>query len=79
MGIVGRSALRLGLPYAENALEQARSDYASQNVEIATVVSAQREMLQVEIQFAQVEAELGKALATLERAVGCRVNDRVHE
>jgi len=36
------------------------------------VLSALREMLQVELQVAQVEAELGKALAALERAVGVR-------
>jgi outer membrane protein TolC len=63
-------------PYAEHALELARSDYENQNVDIATVLSAQREVLQVEIQIAQVEAEPGKALASLERAVGCQFNDR---
>jgi outer membrane protein TolC len=76
-----RSDLRYvpAFPYAEHALELARSDDESQNVDIATVLSAQREMLQVEIQIAQVEAELGKALASLERAVGCQVNDRAPE
>ncbi len=66
-------------PYAEHALELARSGYENQNVEIATVLSAQREVLQVEIQVAQVEAEPGKALASLERAVGGQVNDRAPE
>ena len=37
--------------------------------------SAWREVLQVELQVAQVEAELGKALASLERAVGCEINE----
>ena len=32
-----------------------------------------------QIQIAQVEAELGKALASLERAVGCEVNERTLE
>jgi hypothetical protein len=69
-----RSDLRYvpAFPYAEHALELARSDDESQNVDIATVLSAQREML-------QVEAELGKALASLERAAGCQVNDRAPE
>jgi outer membrane protein, heavy metal efflux system len=66
-------------PYAEHALELARSDYENQNVDIATALSAQREVLQVEIQIAQVEAEPGKALASLGRAVGCQVNDRAPE
>ncbi len=68
------SLLRDGiLPRARHTLDLARSDYENQNVDIATVLSAQREVLQVEIQVAQVEAELGKALASLERAVGCRI------
>ena len=32
-------------------------------------------MLQVQLQIAQVEAELGKALASLERAVGVQLNE----
>jgi outer membrane protein TolC len=63
------------LPRARHALELARSDYETSNVDIATVLSAQREVLQVAIQVAQVEAELGKALASLERAVGCELKD----
>jgi outer membrane protein TolC len=64
------------LPRARQSLELARSDYENQNVDIATVLSAQREVLQVAIQVAQVEAELGKALASLERAVGCELKER---
>ncbi len=63
------------LPRARQTLELARTDYENQNVDIATVLSAQREVLQVAIQVAQVEAELGKALASLERAVGCTLKD----
>ena len=63
------------LPRARQTLELARTDYENQNVDIATVLSAQREVLQVAIQVAQVEAELGKALASLERAVGCALKD----
>lgn len=64
------------LPRARQTLELARADYENQNVDIATVLSAQREVLQVAIQVAQVEAELGKALASLERAVGCELKER---
>jgi outer membrane protein TolC len=64
------------LPRARHTLELARSDYQNQNVDIGTVLSAQREVLQVAIQIAQVEAELGKALASLERAVGCELGQR---
>jgi outer membrane protein TolC len=74
------SLLRDGiLPRARHALELAQSGYENQTVDIATVLSAQREVLQVEIQVAQVEAELGKALASLERAVGCQINERTLE
>jgi outer membrane protein TolC len=71
------SLLRDGiLPRTRHSLELARSDYQNQNVDFATVLSAQREVLQVEIQIVQVEAELGKVLASLERAVGCQLKER---
>jgi outer membrane protein TolC len=74
------SLLRDGiLPRARHSLELAKSDYRNQNVDFATVLSAQREVLQVEMQVAQVEAELGKALASLERAVGCQLTERTLE
>ena len=74
------SLLRDGiLPRAKDTLGLARTDYENGNVDIATVLSAEREVLQVEIQIAQVEAELGKALAVLERAIGCQVNERTLE
>ena len=62
------------LPRAKDTLELAKSDYKANNVDIATILSAQREVLQVQIQVVQVEAELGKALASLERAVGGQIN-----
>jgi cobalt-zinc-cadmium efflux system outer membrane protein len=62
------------LPRAEQALELAGKDFAAGNVDLPTVLSAQRETLQVQVQVAQVEGELGKALASLERAVGCQLN-----
>ena len=63
------------LPRAEQTLELAGKDFGAGNVDLPTVLSAQREMLQIQVQIAQVEGELGKALASLERAVGCRLND----
>jgi outer membrane protein TolC len=67
------------LPRGQDTIDRARSDYARGNVDYATVLSAQREVLQVALQAAQVEAELGKALAALERAVGCEINERTLE
>ena len=63
------------LPRAEQALELAGKDYAASIVDLPTVLSAQRETLQVQVQVAQIEGELGKALASLERAVGCQFNE----
>ncbi len=63
------------LPRAEQALELAGKDFAAANVDFPTVLSAQRETLQVRVQVAQIEGELGKALASLERAVGCQFNE----
>jgi outer membrane protein, heavy metal efflux system len=63
------------LPRTKDSLELARSDYAKSNVDYGTVQSALREVLQVQIQIVQVEAELAKALAALERAVGCQINE----
>jgi outer membrane protein TolC len=62
------------LPRTRQSLELTRSDYANRNVDYPTLLSALREVLQVQLQIAQVEAELGKALAGLERAVGCEIN-----
>jgi len=63
------------LPRARQSLELVRSDYAQSKVDYATVLSALRETLQVQLQIAQVESELGKALAALERAVGGQINE----
>jgi outer membrane protein TolC len=62
-------------PRTRQTLELARSDYAKANVDYATVLSALREVLQVQLQIAQVSAELGKALAGLEHAVGQQINE----
>jgi outer membrane protein, heavy metal efflux system len=63
------------LPRSVKNLELARSDYVASNVDIATVFSALREVLQIQLQVTQVEGELGKALAGLERAVGAEINE----
>lgn len=62
------------LPRARTSLNSARGDYAKSTVDFATVQSALREVLQVQLQSTQVEAELAKALASLERAVGSQIN-----
>ena len=48
---------------------------ASAGVDFLSLVGAWRELLQVELQIAQVESELGKTLASLERAVGAQLNE----
>ena len=62
------------LPKSTQALEAATSDYQAGNVDYVTLITAWREVLQIQLQIAQVEAELGKALASLERAVGVQLN-----
>jgi len=63
------------LPKSEQALEAAASDYRLGNVDYVTLITAWREVLQIKLQVAQVESELGKALASLERAVGVQLNE----
>jgi outer membrane protein TolC len=63
------------LPKSEQALAAASSDYRVGKVDYVTLITAWREVLQIQLQVAQVEAELGKALASLERAVGVQLNE----
>jgi len=72
---------RTNLPAAKRVLELTTSDYAASiaGVDFLTVFSALRDQLQVELQIAQIEAELGKALASLERAVGVQLNEHPPE
>jgi outer membrane protein TolC len=63
------------LPKSEQALSAAASDYRLGNVDYVTLITAWREVLQIQLQVAQVESELGKALASLERAVGAQLNE----
>jgi outer membrane protein TolC len=62
------------LPKSEQALNAAASDYRLGNVDYVTLITAWREVLQIELQIAQVESEMGKAVASLERAVGVQLN-----
>src|SRR5262249_5151122 len=65
---------RTNLPAAKQVFELTTSAFRAANagVDYLSVLNAWRDVLQVELQIAQVEAELGKTLASLERAVGVR-------
>ena len=63
------------LPRTKQSFDLARSNYAQSNVDYAMLLSSLRELLQIQIQVAQIEAELGKAMASLERAVGGQINE----
>jgi cobalt-zinc-cadmium efflux system outer membrane protein len=65
------------LPAAKQVLELTASDYKAGNagIDYLSLVSAWRDQLQVELQIAQIEAELAKTLASLERAVGTQINE----
>lgn len=63
------------LPRSRQALELAASDYRTGNQDFVTLITAWRELLQVELQIARFESELGRALAQLERVVGCQLNE----
>ncbi|WP_435016061.1 TolC family protein [Tundrisphaera sp. TA3] len=63
------------LPKSTQALEAATGDYQAGTVDYVTLLSAWREVLQIQLQAAQVESELGKIMASLERAVGCQLNE----
>ena len=64
-------------PPPSRCFDLTASDYRASDagVDYLSLVSAWREVLQVELQIAQVEAELGKTLASLERAVGAQINE----
>jgi outer membrane protein TolC len=68
---------RTNLPAARQVLELTAADYRAGNagVDYLALISAWRELLQVELQIAQVESDLGKAMASLERAVGVQWNE----
>jgi outer membrane protein TolC len=68
---------RTNLPAAKQVFELTTSAFRAANagVDYLSVLNAWRDVLQVELQIAQVEAELGKTLASLERAVGVQLNE----
>ena len=63
------------LPRTRQTLEVAGADYSRANLDFAALIAALRDVLQIQIQVAQIEAELGKAIAALERSVGCQINE----
>jgi outer membrane protein TolC len=73
VGLLNRS----NLPAAKQVFELTTSAFRAANagVDYLSVLNAWRDVLQVELQIAQVEAELGKTLASLERAVGVQLNE----
>lgn len=66
---------RTNLPNAQQVLKLTASEYTAGNVDTLALITAQRELLQTQLQVAQVESELGKALAALERAVGVQLSE----
>lgn len=68
---------RNNLPSARRIFDLTTAEYRSnkEGVDYLTLLGAWRDVLQVELQIAQVEAELGKTLAQLERAVGTQLNE----
>jgi outer membrane protein TolC len=66
---------RSNLPNSRKILQATSGDFRAGNVDYLGVLNAWRDVLQVELQIAQVESELGKALAALERAVGAQLNE----
>jgi outer membrane protein TolC len=68
---------RVNRPAAQQAFELTANDYRVGNagVDYLSVINAWRELLQIEIQIAQADAELGKSLALLERAVGLSISE----
>ncbi|MFO0954697.1 MAG: TolC family protein [Isosphaeraceae bacterium] len=69
------------LPRSRQIFEAATADYRAGNAgaDYLSLLSAWRDVLQTELQIAQVETELSKALAGLERAVGVELNEHPPE
>jgi cobalt-zinc-cadmium efflux system outer membrane protein len=68
---------RVNLPAAQQVQELTAGDYraGAEGVDFLSVLSATRDLLEIELQIAQLDAEQGKALASLERAVGMALNE----
>jgi outer membrane protein TolC len=63
------------LPRSKQALESAAADYRAGKLDFLSLITAWRELLDVEVQIARLEADLGRALAMLERSVGTHLVD----
>jgi outer membrane protein TolC len=61
------------LPRADQARELSVADYRTGRTDILQVVDNYRALLAFQIQVARFEADLGQALASLDRVVGCEV------
>lgn len=61
------------VPRMEQALDVSISDYRTGRGDILQVVDNYTELLSFEIQIARFETDLGQALASLERVVGCEL------
>jgi outer membrane protein TolC len=60
-------------PKSRQALESAVAGYRAGNLDYVTLNSARQELLEVDLQTVEAEAELGRLMASLERAVGIRL------
>jgi outer membrane protein, heavy metal efflux system len=63
------------LPKSEDALKLAASGYRNGLLDYVTLNTARQEWLQLQLQRVRLQAELGKAIAALERAVGTEINE----
>src|SRR5207244_1316464 len=63
------------LPKAKEAFELTSTDFQAGTADYVTLITAWRETLQIQLQIAQVESDLGKSMASLERAVGIQLNE----
>ncbi|MFH5803078.1 TolC family protein [Alienimonas sp. DA493] len=61
------------LPRAEQTLDVSLADYRGKRVGFTEVSNSYADLLRVELQRARLRADVGSALAELERAVGCDV------
>lgn len=61
------------VPRAERALDISISDYSAGKTDILQVVSNYAALLEFRLQIARLQADLGQALASLDRVVGCQI------
>ena len=66
---------RTNLPNARQVLKLTGSEFTAGNVDALSLITAQRDLLQVRLEVAQVETDLAKSLAQLERAVGADLSE----